>query len=125
MMRLPDVLAMIAMGRSFWLDAVKAGQAPPPYKMGTASLWKKSEVQEWLTARLDGSSFTPARRQSHGNSLSGSSLPALERIATAVLAALVMRNNGNVSPGEQGQLYAEVACDFAESLLRQLKQRAT
>lgn len=135
MMRLPAVLQMIGLGRTFWLDAIKAGSAPSPYKMGSASLWKSSEVQSWLDARLNGRPYTPPR--SFSDSQRQAPAPrqaapkkalrdgaAMERISTAVLAALVARSEGDVGAGMQGQVFAETACDFAAALLRQLETRA-
>lgn len=51
-LRLPAVLSMCGIGRSYWLDKVKDGEAPQPKKIGRASVWDKGEVQEWMRGKL-------------------------------------------------------------------------
>lgn len=51
-LRLPAVLELTGRGRSAWLDDVKAGKAPAPIKMGSASAWLYSEVSAWMAARI-------------------------------------------------------------------------
>lgn len=47
---------------------------------------------------------------------------ALERVATAVLAAILSAKN-EWGAGSDGQILAEIACDYAESLLHELQRR--
>ncbi|MEI2678412.1 MAG: AlpA family phage regulatory protein [Burkholderiaceae bacterium] len=50
--RLPECLHMVGLGRTAWLDLVKAGTAPQPVKSGRATLWVWSEVQGFIAARI-------------------------------------------------------------------------
>lgn len=52
LIRLPDVLAIVALGRSAWLDLVKERKAPQPIKIGRATMWDKNEIQGWIGARI-------------------------------------------------------------------------
>lgn len=52
LLRLPQTLAMVGLGRSAWLDLVKSGRAPQPVKLGRATAWPASEVQAWIAARI-------------------------------------------------------------------------
>lgn len=51
-LRLPAVLELTGRGRTAWLDDVKAGKAPAPIKMGSASAWLFSEVTAWMADRI-------------------------------------------------------------------------
>jgi prophage regulatory protein len=51
-LRLPAVLELTGRGRTAWLDDVKAGKAPAPIKMGSASAWLLSEVSAWMAERI-------------------------------------------------------------------------
>lgn len=51
-LRLPAVLELTGRGRTAWLDDVKAGKAPKPIKMGSASAWLLSEVSAWMAERI-------------------------------------------------------------------------
>jgi predicted DNA-binding transcriptional regulator AlpA len=50
--RLPSVLQTVGLGRTAWLDLVKAGKAPQPVKIGRATLWRMSEIQSWIAERV-------------------------------------------------------------------------
>jgi predicted DNA-binding transcriptional regulator AlpA len=52
LLRLPATLARVGLGRSAWLDLVKAGRAPQPVKIGRASAWLASEVAAWIAERV-------------------------------------------------------------------------
>lgn len=41
---LPRCLQLVGLGRTAWLDRVKAGTAPKPIKLGRRTLWVESEV---------------------------------------------------------------------------------
>lgn len=52
LIRLPDCLQMVRIGRTAWLDMVKAGQAPRSVKIGRATFWAASEVQAFIAERI-------------------------------------------------------------------------
>jgi prophage regulatory protein len=52
LLRLPQTLQRVGLGRTAWLDRVKAGTAPRPVKIGRATCWAASEVQAWIAARV-------------------------------------------------------------------------
>jgi prophage regulatory protein len=52
LLRLPQVLDMVALGRSCWLDRVRRGEAPRPIKIGRAALWIEDEVSRWVRDRV-------------------------------------------------------------------------
>ena len=52
LLRLPQVLAMTARGRTATLDDVKAGRFPRPIKIGSATFWVYGEVQAWIDDRI-------------------------------------------------------------------------
>ncbi len=65
LVRLPEVLARTAMGRSWVLKAVKEGRFPAPIALpGSRSVaWVDSEVGEWIAQ-----SIHAARQAQHSNS---------------------------------------------------------
>ena len=52
LVRLPEVLQSVCLGRTAWLDLVKAQQAPQPVKIGRATFWVASEVQRFIADRI-------------------------------------------------------------------------
>lgn len=52
LIRLPATLHTIELGRTAWLDLVKAKQAPQPVKIGRATFWVASEVQRFIADRI-------------------------------------------------------------------------
>jgi hypothetical protein len=60
---------------------------------------------EWLTSSPE--RFTRSERREH--------------IATHVLAAIVGSFKGELAPGMHGKVFAEVACEYADSLLNELR----
>jgi prophage regulatory protein len=52
LLRLPQTLERVGLGRTAWLDRVKAGTAPKPVKIGRATCWAASDVQAWIADRL-------------------------------------------------------------------------
>jgi prophage regulatory protein len=52
LVRLPECLHIVGMGRSAWFDLVKAGTAPQPVKIGRAALWVTSELQRFIADRI-------------------------------------------------------------------------
>lgn len=45
---LPRTLELVGIGRTAWLDRVKAGTAPKPIKMGRRTLWVEAEVRAFV-----------------------------------------------------------------------------
>lgn len=52
LVRLPTVLQTVGLGRTAWLDRVKAGKAPQPVKDGSATTWRWSEIQAYIADRV-------------------------------------------------------------------------
>ena len=52
LMRLPAVLQTVQGGRTWWLELVKAGKAPASVKIGRATFWQASELQNWIADRV-------------------------------------------------------------------------
>lgn len=52
LMRLQSTLHAVELGRTSWLDLVKAKQAPQPVKIGRATFWVASEVQRFIADRI-------------------------------------------------------------------------
>lgn len=52
LLRLPQVLATVGLGRTAWLDLVKARKAPQPIKIGRATMWHHEELQAWIQGRV-------------------------------------------------------------------------
>jgi len=48
MLRLPDVLAGVALGKSAVYNLIKEGGFPRPAKLGTTSVWPEHEIDQWL-----------------------------------------------------------------------------
>lgn len=50
--RLPRVLSVTGMGRSWIYTASKCGAFPAPVRLGARAIgWKSSDVQSWLDSR--------------------------------------------------------------------------
>lgn len=52
LIRLPDCLELVRIGRTAWLDMVRDKQAPQPVKIGRATFWVASEVQGFIANRI-------------------------------------------------------------------------
>jgi prophage regulatory protein len=52
LVRLPDALQAVSLGRTAWLDLVKSGTAPQPVKIGRATFWVWSELQAFIAERI-------------------------------------------------------------------------
>lgn len=52
LLRLPQVLATVGLGRTAWLDLVRTGAAPAAVKIGRATAWPASEVQAFIRQRI-------------------------------------------------------------------------
>lgn len=52
LVRLPEALRTVQLGRSAFLDLVKSGRAPGRVKIGRASFWVASELQAFIAERI-------------------------------------------------------------------------
>lgn len=52
LIRLPEALQAVSLGRTAWLDLVKSGAAPQPVKIGRATFWVQSELQGFIAERI-------------------------------------------------------------------------
>lgn len=52
LIRLPETLRQVNLGRTAWLDLVRERKAPQPVKIGRATLWVETEVQAFIRARI-------------------------------------------------------------------------
>lgn len=52
LLRLPDVLATVGLGKSAWYALVAAGQAPQPVHMGRTVVWISNEIAAWVQERI-------------------------------------------------------------------------
>jgi prophage regulatory protein len=55
LIRLPQVKAMVGLGRSSIYDRIKRGEFPKPIKVGRVSGWIEAEVQVWISERIQAS----------------------------------------------------------------------
>lgn len=49
---LPQVLALVGLARTAWLDRVRNKTAPQPIKEGRRTLWVEPEVRAWIRDRV-------------------------------------------------------------------------
>jgi prophage regulatory protein len=73
LLRLNQVLAIIPISKSGWWLGIRTGILPRPVKIGRASLWKYSDIQELINA-LDRDEYCQAPRSGtsiHAEKLSG------------------------------------------------------
>jgi prophage regulatory protein len=52
LIRLPEVMGCVGLGRSRLYALVAQGAFPPPIKLGRSSVWIKSEVDGWVAKRI-------------------------------------------------------------------------
>lgn len=52
LLRLPEVLATVGLGRSAWYALVAAGHAPQPVHLGKAVAWVSSEIAAFVQERI-------------------------------------------------------------------------
>lgn len=55
LIRLPACLHATGLGRTAWLDLVKAKKAPQPIKLGRATAWVEAEVSAFIEERIKAS----------------------------------------------------------------------
>lgn len=51
--RFSELQNMVGLGRTKIYDKIKAGTFPRQIKLGKASAWVESEVQEWVRQQID------------------------------------------------------------------------
>jgi len=49
LLRLPEVLSIIGMKRSWWFNEIREGRGVRPLKIGRASVWDSVEVDNFVT----------------------------------------------------------------------------
>lgn len=52
LIRLHEVMNLIGLSRASVYNYIKEGIFPPPAKFGKSSLWEYTEIQEWISNRL-------------------------------------------------------------------------
>lgn len=50
LLRLPEVLAKVSLGRATLYRMMKSGEFPMPVKVRHMSMWPEEEVDAWITA---------------------------------------------------------------------------
>ena len=54
LVRLPEVIALVGLGKTKIYAMVKDGKFPAPVKVGHASLWRSDAVVNWMESLVDG-----------------------------------------------------------------------
>jgi prophage regulatory protein len=54
LVRLPQVLSVLPIGRTAFLDGVKSGEFPKPCKIGTSSFWRAGDIRRILVEISEG-----------------------------------------------------------------------
>ncbi|MFD1259268.1 helix-turn-helix transcriptional regulator [Entomomonas asaccharolytica] len=52
LIRLHEVMNLTGLSRASVYNYIKSGIFPPPAKFGKSSLWEYTEIQEWISNRL-------------------------------------------------------------------------
>jgi len=50
--RFPSVQKMVGLGRTTIYERIKTGTFPRQIKLGRASVWVESEIQEWILRQI-------------------------------------------------------------------------
>lgn len=51
LIRLPEVLQMVSVGKTTWYSLVKDNKAPAPKKLGARSVaWSKQDIENWINS---------------------------------------------------------------------------
>jgi prophage regulatory protein len=62
LLRLPEVLVRVGLGRSAWYDLMRTGRAPQPCHLGRSSFWPEHEIDEFVRAIIAERPAREARR---------------------------------------------------------------
>ncbi len=55
LLRLPQVLEIVPVGKSTWWSGVKSGRFPSGIKLGPrTTVWKRSDIEQLITKLVDG-----------------------------------------------------------------------
>ena len=60
---LTEVLNRVGFGSSYVYELIKIGEFPAPVKIGNASRWRESEVQEWIAKQIEKGAIPPFDRK--------------------------------------------------------------
>jgi len=53
LLRRPEVLARVGLGKSKWYDLIREGKAPSPMHIGKTSVWAESSVDRFIADVCD------------------------------------------------------------------------
>lgn len=53
MIRLPQVIDMVGLGKTAIYAHIKAGDFPKPAKFGRSSVWSEQEINNWIESRFN------------------------------------------------------------------------
>lgn len=64
---LPEVELQVGFKRSYIYALLKQGQFPAPVAIGSSRRWRQSDVQNWITEKIQQSTTTPVQGGKHGS----------------------------------------------------------
>ncbi len=50
LLRIGEVLKRVSVGRTSWYRLIAKGEAPAPVHLGSAALWRASEISAWIAS---------------------------------------------------------------------------
>jgi prophage regulatory protein len=53
LLRMPQVLDRVGLKKTVIYERIKAGTFPKPIKLGSASAWPESEVDNWIAQQVE------------------------------------------------------------------------
>jgi prophage regulatory protein len=59
LLRCPEVLARVGMGRTALYEQIKLGRFPQPVKVGSSSHWVDAEVTQWIAGLMQARGSAP------------------------------------------------------------------
>ena len=65
LIRLPQVKAMVGLGRSSIYDRIKKEAFPKPIKLGRLSVWVEAELEAWIREQIEASRPRPVPALAH------------------------------------------------------------
>ena len=52
LIKLPEVLKMVPVGKTTWYGLINSKQAPAPIQLGARSVaWDRDDIEDWIRAR--------------------------------------------------------------------------